>query len=98
MTGFLQWWRQPLRGGYLANGVLPCWPILVLALWVGGVEAVVLGLLPALGFGWFNDHWRVGGSLPVVAALLLGGVWLDRCWPTPRRDENIGSSDCKPHE
>ena len=95
MTGFLQWWRQPVRGGYLADGVLPRWAVLVLAFWVGGVEAVVLGLLPALGFRWFYDHWRIGGSLPVVAALLLGGVWLDRRWATPEDDESIASSERK---
>lgn len=87
-----QWWRQPVRGGYLANGVVPRWAILVLAVWVGSVEALVLGLLPALGFGWFYDHWRVGGALSVAGALLLGSVWLERRWPSPDDEARSGAA------
>lgn len=81
VSAIRRWWRQPVRGGWIANGRVPRWAILVLALWVGGIEAIVLGLLPILGVRWFYDHWRFGGSLPVVAALVVGALWLDRRWP-----------------
>jgi hypothetical protein len=83
MSRWLRWWSQPIKGGYLANGVLPRWSVLTLSLWVGGIEALALGLLPAMGVPWFYDHWRIGGFLPVLAALLLGAYWLDRRFGEP---------------
>src|SRR5689334_19476032 len=79
------WWKEPVRDAGHGAGRPPRWAVLVLLAWGLANIATLWWLLPSLGVRWFYDYWRVGGFLPLLAALGLAAWWLDRTWP-PNRD------------